>query len=152
MTMDFVVSDRKLYHLCGVPTSPRWSYCIQKSLYRFSQTRSLTRWLPWWSRLASWAWASTAGSPMPTASSTLPSLSTLSECLFYPQECLVTYLDSCVSMWLTFVNSYLQSDHKPGWDESDDWCLHNDRLVFCSQCFWVLSGHTKCDNEFINHK
>ena len=34
MTMDLVVSDRKLYHLCGVPTSPRWSYCIQKCLYR----------------------------------------------------------------------------------------------------------------------
>ena len=35
----------------------------------------------------------------------------------------------------------LQFVHKSGWDGSDGWCLHNNWLVFCSQCFRVLWGH-----------
>ena len=131
INMLFVGADRKLHHLCCVPTSPRWS----------TSSQSFCIW--------KWNYKKSPGPFSYTLTALVVEACKLGlsfSCGVFTANCIVniaiTVNFECAPLsWNVIILWILQFVHKSGWDGSDGWCLHNNWPLICSQCFRVLSGH-----------
>ena len=141
INMLFIGADRKLHHLCCVPTSPRW----------LTSSQSFGIW--------KWNYKKSPGPFSYTLTALVVEACKLGlsfSCGVFTANCIVniaiTVNFECAPLsWNVIILWILQFVHKSGWDGSDGWCLHNNWPLICSQCFRVLSGHINysCQLHFV---